>query len=287
LRVRYRAAQSMGQMASTQAVGVLITALSDVSPVVQEASVVSLGKIQDPMLADRLLALTNQASPDLTWHMVKLLGQTHDPRSLDFLVSALQSSDPGLRDEAADALGKIGDPRAIDPLIAALKDSDVFVRSSSAGALEHMKDRKAIDPLIAAMDDNHMMRMSVVASLQTLTGKKLGDQSDEWRSWWDSVKDSKETKLPFEEPVQALDAGSTEDTSPWPSLTVAGVMVGKEGKTGAAVINSRIIHEREAVDGVTLEKVMENSVQLKYRKQTRVLKVNESIKGPAAGSKSP
>lgn len=87
--------------------------------------------------------------------------------------------------EAARGLQRLHDARAIDPLIeAATEDPDMDVRLASVVALGQYPRRRVFNALVAALNDEDFgVAKAAERSLQTLTGKALGDRSEQWWQW--------------------------------------------------------------------------------------------------------
>ena len=122
-----------------------------------------------------------------------------------------------------------------------------------------------------------------------MTGREFGTNTAAWTAWWNNVQHDGSFHLPFEEaalqtnaPIESVEEEEPEETVEgpvaWPSLHLAGVLRGTARRKGAAVINNQIVREEDRVEGVLLAAVREDSVTLKYHGQTRVLRVNESIR---------
>jgi hypothetical protein len=74
-------------------------------------------------------------------------------------------------------------------LINNLRSEDVLLRDRSVTALANLGDRRAIEPLIAVLKDkDEKVRKSAVGALEKITGQKFGDNSTQWKEWWDNNK---------------------------------------------------------------------------------------------------
>jgi hypothetical protein len=107
---------------------------------------------------------------------------------------------------AAEALGKLNDPRAVDPLSKAfwsrdfdsLSDEARNAKAEALGNIRHVSSVEALMDLLIATGGRKggggnargQTVGRVVASLQKLTGQKIGRERDAWRDWW---KDNKAT----------------------------------------------------------------------------------------------
>jgi hypothetical protein len=89
--------------------------------------------------------------------------------------------------------------------------------------------------------------------------------------------------LPVQAPASATNPPPTvakapaEETVVWPSLTVSGLMGGKQaGQQGAAIINGQMLGVGESIEGVRIIEVSKQGVRLRWQNQTRLVKVGES-----------
>ena len=58
-------------------------------------------------------------------------------------------------------------------------------------ALRWIRDFRAVEPLITALkDEDGSVRSEAVSALRTITGKDLGEDSDEWKTWWNENKET-------------------------------------------------------------------------------------------------
>ncbi len=126
-----------------------------------------------------------------------------DPQTEE-LIHQLQAEDEWQRIAAARELGKRRSIDAVPALIQTLDDPSDCVRSWAASALGKIGDPKAVPPLISAMErhygapfagplDHIYSRRRGVAdfgiALRRLTGQRYGTDPDEWKRWFQGVKD--------------------------------------------------------------------------------------------------
>lgn len=143
--IRRVAAEALGQIGDTLAVGPLILALRDNNSEVRWAAAEALGKIgphwpqseaAKRLVPDFIAALQDEDSS--VSEAAKALGQIGDVRAVDPLIMALRDEDPDVRESAAEALGKIGDVRSVEPLITALRDEKGYVCGAVGKALRQI-----------------------------------------------------------------------------------------------------------------------------------------------------
>lgn len=131
------------------------------------------------------------ASPD-KWTRVavaKSIALANAPEHTDLVCRILSKDDAWeARAEAAVALDKLKAAEGIPLLIQSLKDPDNLVRRESAQALGALKAREAVPALIDVLEHDSGTRFAEVsnASLQAITGQKLGSDPGPWRSYWSS-----------------------------------------------------------------------------------------------------
>jgi HEAT repeat protein len=157
LRVRQKAAKTLGETKDVHAIKPLITALKDEDYDVTKEVAEALGKIGAPAIESLIVALKDEdrgVQTEAAW----ALGQIKDVRAIEPLIAALKEENPAVRwnaanavGEIADALGEIKDGRAVEPLIATLEDTNSIVRYEAVEALGAIKDERAIQPLIAVI----------------------------------------------------------------------------------------------------------------------------------------
>ncbi|MHC5180254.1 MAG: tetratricopeptide repeat protein [Planctomycetota bacterium] len=90
--------------------------------------------------------------------------------------------------EALNKLIEEGEP-AVEPLIREMKTSYNWQVPKALGAIG---DRRAVGALIDKWEQNNTSPMKDVVqeSLELITGQQYGDNLDEWKTWWEGVKDT-------------------------------------------------------------------------------------------------
>jgi HEAT repeat protein len=152
--VQYDAAEALGEIGDSVAVGPLITALeNDEISGVRWKAAVALSKIGTPAV-DALIGALRHDDDDVRWKAAIALGEIGDPRSINPLLILLCDEDRFVKSHAALALGAIGEP-AVNPLIRALREGDGNLRWGAAIALGKIRDPRSIEPLIRALADKY------------------------------------------------------------------------------------------------------------------------------------
>ena len=95
-RVRWQAAETLGEIGDVRAIKPLINILKDENNGVRSNSIISLVKIGEP--------------------------------AVELLINALKDKEWQMKGHAAETLGEIGDVNAVIPLISTLKDENPWVR---------------------------------------------------------------------------------------------------------------------------------------------------------------
>lgn len=172
--VRGWAAYALGELNDTRAVDPLILALNDTAPNVRGYAALSLGQLGDTRAVGPLIHTLSATDSDDRASAVQALGDLKDPRAVDPLILSLKDENSDVRWCAAEALGKLSDTRAVGPLIQALKDEDYMVRGRAAEALGNLRDTRAVEPLIPALKDEYEYVQSVAKDSLTKLGWQQG-----------------------------------------------------------------------------------------------------------------
>ncbi len=148
--VRLRAADVLGLLRDTEAVGPLIETMNrDADEGVRSQAARSLGLLGDREAVPALLAMLRDRSDEVRRHAAEALGLIGDPRAVPVLIQALGSDAAGVRVEAARALGHVGDDTVPDHLIPmVVRDPDEAVRIAATGALKMRWRDRAIEGLV-------------------------------------------------------------------------------------------------------------------------------------------
>jgi len=181
-KAREAAAHVLGDLGDTRAVGPLIKALKDHSPLVRAAAAEALGKLGDPRAVEPLIENFeyHYMSGYLCPGVVEALGSIGDARAVEPLIRALKKERGG-RGLIAEELGKLGDKRAVEPLIRVLRDGDTGARCAAAEALGNLGDAGAVEPLIqtfACLEPPNIILSEGESNLLCAAAEALGKLGD-------------------------------------------------------------------------------------------------------------
>lgn len=149
----------------------------------------------------------------------RALGMHGSPDDVPAIVAQLESQERYLRWEAARALQRLHNPVAVEPLCARLsakKETEPVVREAAATALGQYAERKVFEALVAALDDRDLaVSRSARASLETLTGRELGDEVRPWVAWSKQESDLFAGRREYRYPIFTRDADWLETIVPF------------------------------------------------------------------------
>ncbi len=137
-RVRWDAAEALGEVGDARAVETLIQAIKVACPVGNKFLDDNRVQVLEPIgglgLGQGVVVFGRVALPALC--------RIGEP-AVEPLIQALKDEDKRVRLGAARVLGDIGDGRAIEPLTKSLKDRNKDVREAAKEALEHLEAQKS------------------------------------------------------------------------------------------------------------------------------------------------
>ena len=119
---RVLAAEGLGEMGLTAAVGALSPLLKDGRPDVRREAAVALSRLGVMGVASGVLDDLKGASPPFRLAAAEALGRIGDKRAVPGLLEGAESDDADLRFAAVEALGRLGDRRAGETLLKLLRD---------------------------------------------------------------------------------------------------------------------------------------------------------------------
>jgi HEAT repeat protein len=130
-------------------------------------------------------SIRTEPDASLRCEIIKTLGEYPIPSAEPVLKAALQDPDADVRIAACGAFGKCPNAEAAELLVGMLKnDSEQDVRLAAARGLGQTKDQRAITALGDVLaDSDPAMQHRAVLSLQTITGKDLGNNVDRWQKY--------------------------------------------------------------------------------------------------------
>jgi HEAT repeat protein len=169
--VRRDAAEALGELADTQAIGPLIGALRDPESNVVQAAIDALVKFGSDSLPPLLTALGDHdmsTRAAAAWALGQISEGLEDSslkwRATEMLIASLRDDHELVREAAVRALAKIADPRTMRSLRDALTDAHMVVRIAAVYAIAQVGlansdgaiRQQAIAQLAVALDDNDL-----------------------------------------------------------------------------------------------------------------------------------
>jgi HEAT repeat protein len=149
--MRTMAAEHLGELRDTAAIGPLIDSLDDPSGPVRDAAAAALVRFGDAAV-EAVLAALGDPSAEKRSYAAGILGRIGSPRAVVGLVAKMDDKSQDVRCYVAGSLAELG-PAAVDALILALRDERADVRRLAALTLGRIRDERAITPLIGALAD--------------------------------------------------------------------------------------------------------------------------------------
>lgn len=195
-RKRASVAYILGEIKEERSLDLLVGLLSDISQVVRNRAVLSLGKIGSARVIGHLLSaygkeeessireniilacmkinseltlarvserFSGEDNPKVRANLVKNLGNARNGNSVVFFSKALKDFDGRVRANAVEALGGLKDQSLIDMIIPFLNDSNNRVRSNAALALWMIGGTAAILTLKQMLRSSHKQMRSSAA----------------------------------------------------------------------------------------------------------------------------
>jgi HEAT repeat protein len=151
---------------------------------------------------------------------VKALGLHGGPPEGRLVLELLRPDEDVLvRREAARTMARIHVPEAVPALTALLDrrlEPDAQARSLAAEALAQHREPRVVQALIGALADPRLVvGESARASLETLTGRRLGPEPEPWLAWAERAEDLFANAQPFYYTVFQRDRWFIEYLIPW------------------------------------------------------------------------
>ena len=122
--VRSTAAEGLGNLRDTLAVGPLVRALGDSAAIVRQQVVVALHRLWTPEAQAAVVRSLHDRDETVRFIAVQSLGVHRTRPARDMLRTALRDTNVWVRAEAARALGRLGDDAVVDDLVGLLKRQD-------------------------------------------------------------------------------------------------------------------------------------------------------------------
>lgn len=147
----------LGAVGDQKATGLLLQALTDISPAVRRRAAWALGEIGAAQDVDALYMRAVMDGEREVRHSACLaLAKLRDPRAAGPLAQFVDEGSFEDRIQAIAALGELGSHDATATLVRVLEDTSITnlaAREAAAAALGKIGDRRAIKPLQQALDD--------------------------------------------------------------------------------------------------------------------------------------
>lgn len=187
-RIRYTAAQALGNIGDSSALAALVNSLNDPDPTVRTHAVSAIREIGDKKGGPPLVSMLGDPDPSIRLLSAEVLVDFKTKEASPAFIQILQQQwDLGeIRILAAKGLGEIGGKDSTETLSNSLiRDPNDLVRAECAEALGKLGDRKAVPYLVKALNDEYRkVVINSVSSLSAITGKKLAVDADKWREWY-------------------------------------------------------------------------------------------------------
>ena len=168
--IRWRAAQSLGNIGTAAATPALLQALLDKNHSVRAIAAQALGKIGTEAAISALLQALSDKDYWVRGSAAQALGKIGTEAATPALLQAWSDKDSFVRRSVAQALGKIGTEAAIPVLLQASFDQDNFVRRSAAQGLGRIGTEVAIDALLQSLSDEDNSVRAIAAQALGKTG---------------------------------------------------------------------------------------------------------------------
>lgn len=143
--------------------------------------------------------LVDDPDPTVRAACLRALGKHGDPSDTAAILPNLNAKAGFVRWEAASALQRLHHENAIDPLIVAMReDLEPKVRAAAANALGQYPEERVFQALVGSLsDENFSVITETVNALETLTGKRFGEDGAEWIDWADDNENLFAERRPY------------------------------------------------------------------------------------------
>jgi len=155
ININSAAGYALNKIGATEAVPILIEALSDEKSDVKVKAAYTLGKINASEAVPKLIEALSDESPSVNIAAAHALGEIGAQEAVPILIEALSDRNPAVKVNAAYALGEIGAQEAVPILIEALSDGNPDVKTNAAYALGEIGAQEAVPKLIEALSDGN------------------------------------------------------------------------------------------------------------------------------------
>lgn len=194
LGVQIAAINALGDIGDPAAAPDLIHALTLPSEELRVAAAIALGRVPDSnreVVPALIEASDSDESGDVRREAISSLvfHYRSDPDTVfGAIMFGLTDLDDDVRESATLALAQTSDERAIDALIQATGDRAAIVRLAAADSMPMLvtKEKESLAyPLVDMLSDqNPMVSRAAQSSLVKITGKNMGDNQGQWRTYF-------------------------------------------------------------------------------------------------------
>jgi len=176
--VRNRAIISLGKIGSTRVIGHLLAAyIKEEDPKIRDNIIITSLKINSELSLARITEkFLSEEDPHIRANLIRSLGKSGNPKVLVLLAKALKDMDPRVRANAVESIGEIGEPTIAEILIPLLNDSNNRVRSNAATVLWKIGGTASIITLKQMLRSSHkQMRASAAWALGEIGALQFSD----------------------------------------------------------------------------------------------------------------
>lgn len=166
----------------------------------------------DPTDEDSLDLITDFVLKTQDWYMreaaIQVLAGAYDPGLIQKLERMCGSrGEQTIIEGVCMAFGRSGNKDRVPFLIEQLESKKWQVKRAATIALGLVPDKRAVPALIQAWEkeEKFMVWVHILESLEKITRQKNMPRAADWKSWWETVKDT------FEVPTESADALDEEE----------------------------------------------------------------------------
>jgi HEAT repeat protein len=178
LSVRAAAAQALGELAESQAVGDLERLAATGTAEVKVAAVGALGKFASTAVLGPLRRALADTDPGVRLAAAQALGSIHGQEVPPLLAEVYTNTEEGtaVRAHAAASAARLGDPRALVQLNTDAQNQDYYVRVWAAWGLGEVGTRAQLFTLVNLLVDQDEMVRAVSAGAVLKLSNRLGKE---------------------------------------------------------------------------------------------------------------
>lgn len=132
-------------------------------------------------------------SPNFKISILDALAGAEDDAGLEVVLAVAKSDDPTMRTIAVGSLGLAKNAeKAFEGIARGLEDEERTVRNAALRALSGYRTKAMVGPLIAFLEkeQTRKLRVDALKHLIRVTGKNMGLEVADWKSWWEVTEAS-------------------------------------------------------------------------------------------------